>query len=344
MSEQITNQNFTAAVAERTRHFEWRMEQFLQEEGPIANLHDALLYGLGLDVDDRSVRGKRIRPALSLLTCQVLGGDESQAMPFALAIELMHNFALVHDDIEDGDEVRRNRPAIWIKYGLPHAVNIGDYYFCKVYQALLEGAETGLSDAKRLRLIALMTDTLDHTHRGQALDMNARLSREFTTKDYLEIVTEKTGYYLAAPILGGAIVSDADRETEQAIANYGQCLGPLFQIVDDIIDLTTGKGRGETGSDIREGKRSYLVAVAAPACSADERQRLYDILDQPRAETTTEDVEWAIELYRRTGALDEAHRYCRELREHCLSAVANTPQPLRQLLTVVADYLVDRKK
>jgi geranylgeranyl pyrophosphate synthase len=299
---------------------------------------------LGLDVDDRSVRGKRLRPALTLLTGNALGGDERQAMPFALAIELMHNFALVHDDIEDGDEVRRNRPAIWIEYGLPHAINIGDYYFCKVYEALLTEGEGALSDATRLRLIALMTETLEHTHRGQALDMNARLAREFTTEDYLEIVTEKTGYYLAAPILGGAIVAGASPEILAAIAQYGQCLGPLFQIVDDIIDLTTGKGRGEVGSDIREGKRSYLVAVALPNCSPDQRERLFAILDKPRAETTTEEVEWAIELYRRTGALDEAHRYCRELREKCHAAVAPCPQPLRELLTIVADYLVDRQQ
>src|SRR5690606_28602934 len=106
------------------------------QKSPIRNLDDGMAYALGLD-DEQANAGKRIRPLLCLLVCKELSGDARPALPFAAAIELMHNFCLVHDDIEDGDEMRRGRPAVWKQYGLPHAINIGDYLFTKVFEALL---------------------------------------------------------------------------------------------------------------------------------------------------------------------------------------------------------------
>ena len=276
------------------------LEQFLRSDPrDVPNLHDGVLYALGLDQRDPAIRGKRIRPALCLITCEALGGDTQKALPFAMAIELMHNFFLVHDDIEDGDQFRRGRPSVWKRYGLAHAINIGDFLFTKVFAAFLsrradtDGAETdgagtasaetagagtdgvtnsapsGVEDLPlQFALCRLLVETLEYTHVGQAQDINALRSRDITIEQYLEIVTNKTGYYLAAPMLGGAMVAGASPQTLEAIRNLGKCVGPVFQIVDDSIDLTHGKGRETVGSDVREGKRSYLVAWAASKASA----------------------------------------------------------------------------
>ncbi len=317
------------------------LSDLIRREEQVENLHDGVLYALGLDQGDQASRGKRLRPVLCLVTAECLGASVEEAMPFALAIELFHNFALVHDDIEDGDLMRRGRPTTHRRYGVPQAINIGDYFVCKVLDTMVCGDEWDAGT--RLRLLRLMSEIADHTHIGQCLDMNARASRTFSREDYLRIVREKTGYYLAAPMLGGAIIAGAGEEVLAHLRRLGHAVGPLFQVVDDVIDLTEGKGRGEVGSDIREGKRSYLVAAAAELAAADDCARMYDVLDKPREETSPADVAWVAELFRRSGALDDATHYCERLRGEALAAIQPLPEPLRTRLIQATEALTRRK-
>ncbi len=309
----------------------------------VPNLHDAMLFALGADLDDPTLRGKRIRPLLCLLTAEALGASRKLAMPFALSIELMHNFALVHDDMEDGDVMRRGREAAWIKYGIPHAINIGDYLLVQTSAALTEWGPAELNPELRFRLLKLITHALDHTHIGQALDMNARHSASFTTDDYLRIVREKTGYYLAAPIQGGALVAGASDSILVRIGAMAQFLGPLFQIMDDIIDLTHGKGREAVGSDVREGKRSYLVAHAAEHASSSERNELFRILDKPRNETTEADVARVIEIFNNHQSIEAGRAFCTELYERSRTELTQLPPELAEPLGHIFESLVHRQ-
>jgi geranylgeranyl pyrophosphate synthase len=309
----------------------------------VANLHDGITYALGADIDDPALRGKRIRPLLCLLTAEALGAPRTHAMPFALSIELMHNFALVHDDMEDGDIMRRGRESAWIKYGIPHAINIGDYLLVQTMAALTESGPAELTPQTRFELLRLITTALDHTHIGQALDMNARFSTTFNIADYLRIVREKTGYYLAAPIQGGAIVAGAAPEVLERIGAMAQFLGPLFQIIDDIIDLTDGKGREAIGSDIREGKRSYLVAHAAENASEAERTELFAILDKPRAETQSEDIHRAIEIFDHHQSIAAGRAYCQELHAQSKLELNQLPEALAHPLGEIFESLVNRR-
>ncbi len=320
------------------------LERLIRSEEQIACLHDGLLYALGLDLPDRRSRGKRFRPALCLLTAKALGAPPRKALPFALAIELMHNFALVHDDIEDGDEKRRDRPCVYKAFGIAHGINIGDYLICKMLSALLDAPASGLSASTSLRLLRLMSETLDHTHVGQALDISARGRRDLTLDDYYRLVREKTGFYLSAPMLGGAIVAGAPKRVLDDLARLGQHLGPLFQIQDDLIDLTEAKGRGKLGSDIREGKRSFCVVWAAPRLGARERIRLWTILDKPRERTTDADVAWVVALFERCGALEAARGECERLRADSLNTLGRLPVPLRSRLEIFIHLLANRKK
>ncbi len=338
MSDANIKQRIDAFAA----HFEAELHRYVEAAGAerVQNLHDAMHYALGSDIADPALRGKRIRPILCLLTAQSLAADPADAMPFALAIELMHNFALVHDDMQDGDVMRRGRDAAWVRFGSAHAINIGDYLLVHTVRALTDAGR--LDPAVRLRLLTLIGSALDHTHIGQALDMNARGRRAVSLEDYLRIVREKTGYYLAAPIQGGAIVAGAGEPILAAIAQMAQFLGPMFQIIDDIIDLTDGKGREAIGSDIREGKRSYLVAHAAERATPAERERLFDILDAPRAQTTPAMIQEAAAIFDRHGSIAAGRAYCDQLYDQSRQALADLPAPLAATLGEVFELLIRR--
>lgn len=311
---------------------------------PVPNLTDAMAYALATDISDPALRGKRIRPVLCLLTAEALGADAEIAQPFALAIELMHNFCLVHDDIEDGDVMRRGRASVWKRYGIPHAINVGDFLLVQSQRALLDWGTPRLTSDVRFRLLALLGRALDRTHVGQAMDINARATHSITADQYLEIVREKTGHYLAAPIQGGAMVAGAGSEVLEKIGQMADFLGPMFQIMDDIIDLTEGKGRESTGSDIREGKRSFLVAYAAARCSSAERDQLFAILDRPRDETSPSDISSVMDLFERCGSIDAGRAICRDLFQKSQPILASLPPRLAQTLETVFEALSNRRR
>lgn len=336
--------NLSKLLEENARMVDAALEDFIRSDpDTVPNLQDGLLYALGLDLDDPKARGKRIRPSLCLIACETLGGSAQRALPFAMAIELMHNFFLVHDDIQDGDTTRRGRAAVWKQYGLAHGINIGDYLYTKVFAAMLTAETEETNTLLEVALWKLLVQTLEKTHVGQAQDMNALKTRVFTVENYMEIVTNKTGYYLAAPLVGGAMIAGADPETIEALSRLGHCLGPVFQIVDDIIDLTEGKGRETIGSDIREGKRSYLVAHAASHANAEEREELFRVLDLPRNETTEAHILWARDLFLQYDAIQAGRDHCESMMDEALGLLKPTPRALRETLTPIFEAMLKRR-
>lgn len=318
------------------------LARLLSRPDPVANLHDAALYSMGLDVEDRRVRGKRVRPVLSLLTGEALGIGVQRPLAFACAIELLHNFALVHDDIEDGDLVRRGRPAVHERYGLAHGINTGDYLFAKVFSTI--AADEANPPEIRAALLDLINETLEFLFIGQCLDINARASRPFAMEEYNRLVDNKTGSYLAAPMLGSALMAGCCAEEMEALRRFGRAMGPLFQIKDDLIDLTTGKGRDEIGNDIREGKRSYLVAAFCEAAPREEQEQLFDILDLPREETSPNHVARAVALFQKHGIMAMGEARCRELLEQAMATTAALPPALGEMLRTMATFLTSRKE
>ena len=317
--------------------------KFIKQDEQIPNLHEGMLYALGLDSEDPALRGKRLRPALGLLVCEALGGNPHSLLPFASAIELFHNFTLVHDDIEDGDTFRRNRPCVYIKYKLASGINFGDFMLVKVFRALLDFEDSDFSPRIRLKLFDLMIETLEHTHIGQALDINARENKYFTIREYFLLVTEKTGFCLAAPMAAAAIITKSHPSIVRQLTDYAKAIGPLFQIRDDMIDLTEGKGRKSIGSDVKEGKRSFLVAHVTGHCTEKERERLYAILDAQRKKTSDAHVLWVKDLFEKYGGFEAARESCEILFQEALNAIAGTPKRLKDLLEAFAELLVKRK-
>ncbi|HOX39858.1 MAG TPA: polyprenyl synthetase family protein [Candidatus Brocadiia bacterium] len=286
--------------------------------------------------------GKRIRPALCLLTCESLGGDPAKAMNFAVAVELLHNMFLLHDDIEDGDTVRRDAPTVWVKYGIPNAINAGDWLLGRTYAC---AAASPLPDAARLELLEILTETYETTCRGQALDINSRGSDPYAVEDYIEMARLKTGRYLVLGMVGGAVAAGCGRTVKDALWELGENMGPAFQIQDDVIDLTLGKGRGGVlGSDIREGKASILYAFALSKAAGEERERLISIMRRAREETSDDDVRWTIDLYGRTGALDFASGFADNLVRQAFETIERLPVDNKEMFRQIARYMIGRKK
>ncbi|HMX61758.1 MAG TPA: polyprenyl synthetase family protein [Candidatus Sumerlaeota bacterium] len=337
----MSAQNFANQLASYAELTDAELIRIIRSGEQVPNLHDGMIYSMGLDVEDRRIRGKRIRPALCLLTAESLGVPAQRALHFAAAIELLHNFALVHDDIEDGDTQRRGRPTTHIRFGLAHGINIGDFLLAKVFGTIWRDPHQTM--AIREELVELLNLTLEDLFAGQALDISARNGNSFTMEEYETLVMKKTGSYLSAPMIGGAIIADADEEVILILQKLGRLLGPLFQIRDDIIDLTSGKGREAIGNDIREGKRSYLVAALCRHCSDAERAQIFTILNKPRESTTQDDVSAAIALFTHYDLINKASAHCEKLRREAVLLIADLPVRLRENLEQAIEILVNRE-
>jgi len=286
--------------------------------------------------------GKHIRPAICLLTCGQFGGEVGSALNFAAAVEILHNVLLIHDDLEDGDTMRRDQQTVWARFGAGNAINVGDYMLAVALKTIMDSP---VSDAKRVRLARVFSDAFQDTCRGQALDINWRGIASIVVDDYLKLVTLKTGRYMALGMVGGGIIADADEGVIELLGELGQRMGAAFQIRDDTIDLTFGKGRGGvTGNDIREGKSSILYAHAICAADAAQKRELIRIMVKPRAETDDADVEKVRSLYRELGSMEFAERKARALVEDAFQIIERLPPSNREFFREITDYMVSRSK
>ncbi len=323
-------------LQQKSKLIDKEIEKVFPKDG-IKNLYEAAWYHLGTG-------GKRLRPILAIMTCEALDGDAQKVMPFAAACEVMHNWILIHDDIEDKDRVRRDKPAVWVKYGTDHGINVGDMMAHKVFELILRSRLYGVDDRTTLKLISVIVDTTIKTAEGQALDMNLRKNNAPTEKQYMDMVTGKTAHYLTVPMVGGAIVAGADNELVKKMINFGMFAGPAFQIADDLLDLTEGKGRKEIGRDIKEGKRSLLVVHCLQKCNSSERKKLLEILNKPAEKTTDSDVNYAKELFKKYHSIDYAGKKAEDLIKNSKKVIKDMPPKLRDLLDYFGNYLIERKK
>jgi geranylgeranyl pyrophosphate synthase/intein/homing endonuclease len=257
---------------------------------------------------------------------------------------VVHN-SLIHDDIEDGDEFRRDQPTVWKKYGVPHAINIGDGMFIKIYESALKSRKY-LSEEKVNQLVSLLTDTMLKIVEGQTMDMNFRERDDVTEKEYMEMVWRKTGVLIGATVTGGALIAGADKEMQQALMEYGKEIGPAFQIQDDLIDIDpkAWKGRkGEIGCDIREGKRTLIVIHCLNHATKEDRELLLQVLNKKRGTKTKEDVEGAIKILKRSGSVDYTKRVTERLAKEAKKYLEIIPPEKRKFLEEFTDFLIERK-
>ena len=310
------------------------IERVLPRAGPYGLwLNGPIWYHIGDDaIDPGTKKGpKRSRPMFCLLAAECLGVPLKDALPFAAATEITHEYLICHDDLMDGDTSRRDRPALWVRYGMAkesrpggylasaskglkvgdtgvaNGINAGDYMMAKAYEVV---TSSHLADDLKLALCGTLTTTLVKTGEGQALDVNLRADSGFTVEKYFELAALKTGYYLIFGVVGSAQLAGLDERSISTLWKLGGNVGVAFQILDDVIDLTSGKGRlgkdgrPQLGNDIREGKPSALFAKTMELAGDEQKKKLLGIFRKRRERTTTADIRWVSELYRKHGVID----------------------------------------
>jgi geranylgeranyl diphosphate synthase type I len=275
-------------------------------------LYEMVRYHLALDGSGAS-GGKRMRPLLGLLAYASIAGEHQRALPGAAAVELGHNFSLVHDDIEDGDVERRHRPTLWTIHGVPQAINTGDALFSLSRIALHRLTDLGFPDATVLRLMRLYDETCLALCEGQYIDIATSASDDLMSVDlYFDMIGRKTAALIAASIEAGALLATTDEEVIARYRGFGWALGLAFQLNDDLLGIWgTEQTTGKKPSDVAHGKKTLPVLYAWEHAGPEDRERLNTLYASPQR-SDAEVVE-IVAILERSGSReytrDAAHRY-----------------------------------
>ena len=226
--------------------------------------------------------GKGLRPALCLFACEAVGGVAARAMPVALALELIHNFSLIHDDIQDGDLERHHRPTVWVQWGVPTALVAGNAMRVLADSALHGLLQRDVALSTALHAQSVLTQRYLEMIEGQYLDLSFETRTDVTPDEYLTMVSKKTGALLEAATHLGALLGTQDAQQVEALRRCGRLLGLAFQARDDVLGVwgeadVTGKA---VGADIRRKKKSLPVVHAFHQAGGASRARLTDLYRQ----------------------------------------------------------------
>ncbi|MBV8083764.1 MAG: polyprenyl synthetase family protein, partial [Chloroflexi bacterium] len=287
--------------------------------------------------------GKRIRPALTLLSCQATGGDYQRALPAAMAIELLHNFTLIHDDIEDGDGLRRNRPAVWKIWGLAQALNVGDGMHVLAKRALLDGAAAKPELPVLLELATYIDETCLRLCEGQHLDLRYQEVWDVSVGQYLTMIGGKCAALIGCATYSGAALGTADRTVRDAYREFGEDIGLAFQIRDDLLAIWGEQAQtGKPSADLDKRKKTLPLIYAREHASPAAATRLQTALS---GETTTEsELADVYAILEDTGArqwtIQEAAGYC----DRAIAALDATgiQHPSQAALRALAGFSVKR--
>lgn len=244
-----------------------------------------LHYHMGwMDADFAPIEGKagkRIRPLLCLLSCAAAEGSWHDAIPAGSAIELLHNFSLIHDDIEDSSPTRRGRETLWTIWGVEHAINIGDTLFALSHIALNRLRERGVSAEVTVDALRRFDETCVALTKGQYLDMLFEKKATVTVSEYLEMITGKTAVLLALSCELGAKVAGKDAQIQHHFAQFGLNCGLAFQVIDDILGIWGDEAHiGKSAStDLTTKKKTLPVLYGLT--NDDKLRKLYETTEEP---------------------------------------------------------------
>lgn len=320
-----------------------------------ALLYRIIRYHLGWEEPDGrpgpGLGGKALRPALCLLACEGTGGRVEQCLPAAAAIELIHNFSLIHDDIQDEDRERHGRPTVWTIWGVPQGINAGDGLWALAGRSFLRSAERGVPADRIVRAYAMLNEACLTIIEGQALDL-AFEARGAGVDDvppvdvpaYLDMIDRKTGALIGAALAVGALIGCGDEALAQQCRRLGRLLGRIFQIQDDILGIwgdgeVTGKS---TSSDIRRRKQSYPVVYTLTRGPAAARAELADVYTLPTIDDAA--VARAVRAMEAAGAREQAAALARQAYDEALVLLDTLPftPASRADLRELAAFLLDR--
>ena len=322
-------------------------------------VYDMLRYYMGWADETgapvNATTGKAVRPTLCLFGCEAVGGTVSQAIPAAVALEFIHNFSLVHDDIQDEDETRHGRKTIWAVWGKPKALVAGNVLRVVADSALHGLIPSGVArsarapglDANRAVTAAqLLTEAYLEMIEGQYLDISFEGRHDIGMDDYRRMISRKTGALLRCSLNLGAAVGTDDAETVAAFRECGRALGYVFQIRDDVLGVwgqedVTGK---PVGADIRRKKNSYPVVYAMENAGDADGERLSGIYQKDDLDET--DVASVLEVMDRVGVREHAGTEVSQWADIAMQALApiELSPPARQEIEEFTHFLMVRDR
>ena len=251
-------------------------------------------------------QGKALRPTLCLFACEALDEDPARAVPAAVALELIHNFSLIHDDIQDQDAERRHQPTVWSLWGVPRALVAGNALQSVGDVALLDISRHQVPPETVLKVSKILTDSYLEMIQGQCLDLAFESSTTISTEDYLQMIAYKTGALIRSSLEIGALLATGDPTAFGAFSRFGGCLGRAFQIRDDFLGIwgdeaNTGKA---AANDIRRRKKSFPVVFALGQARGQAQDDLLRIYGQE--ELDEEDVDRVLAVLDEVGAREQS--------------------------------------
>jgi geranylgeranyl pyrophosphate synthase len=309
------------------------------------------LYGLVKDFIDHS--GKGLRPGLCVATARALGGRGEDAFPAAAGLEMLHNAFLVHDDIEDGSELRRGAPTMHRRTGVPIAVNTGDTMNALAMRLFRKAGER-LGPVTAMRVFDEVDHMVVETLEGQAMELGWVRDNDLTVlpEDYLRLVLKKTAWYsFIHPMRIGALVADGDDRRLERFDRFGYLLGAAFQITDDVLNLPGDVVRygKEIDGDLVEGKRTLVLAHALGQVNTADREWIKNFLSRPRERRLTREVLKLRQILAKSGSIEWAQQSAvafaeaakREFEETAFAGVPANPD--LEWLRRCVDFIVQRK-
>lgn len=285
--------------------------------------------------------GKRIRPVLALLSSGLCGAEPNRALPAALAVELLHNFTLMHDDIMDQAESRRGKEAVHIKWDEPSAILAGDGMFVQSMICLQDLPD----DVNHKEITGIFLRGINTVCEGQAFDMEFEKRSDVTIEEYLRMIEGKTAALISASMKMGGLSAGASAEQVDHLGVIGHSLGLAFQIQDDWLDVmadpeTFGKRRG---GDIYEGKKTFLMLSALKRCSGSEREKIETYLNN--LPMTDEQVEEVIAIFIKCGVHEEAKNLSEQYYRKAVSSLHKfEDSDYKRDLEKLINYLKNREK
>lgn len=285
--------------------------------------------------------GKKIRPSMVVLSAVAVGGAPEEALKTAAAVELIHTFSLIHDDIMDADDMRRGEPSVHVVWGEPMAILAGDTLFSKAFETVLETPIDNVSYERVVGALKTVVDSCIKICEGQASDMCFEGNFDVSEEAYMNMIYKKTGALIAAATKSGAIIGGGTPEQVELLSEYGRLVGLAFQIQDDYLDVVSDEENlgKPVGSDIVEGKMTLMVVNALSKASPEDKKELIAILE---AEDDT-NVTRALELFNKYGSIDYAKNIALDN--------VNTAKTLldeledseaKESLSMIADFVVER--
>lgn len=285
-------------------------------------VYDMLRYSMGwkglYEIKTSATKGKALRPTLCLLACAATGGSTKQAIPLAVAIEFIHNFSLIHDDIQDCDKTRHHRPTLWTLTGVPKAISAGNILRTTADSSLHNLTNAGIETEKVLEAISVLTKACLEMIEGQYLDVSYEGTPNISIDDYLNMIAKKTGALIRSSLHLGALIGTSNRSTINAFLSCGQSLGYLFQITDDILGIwgnenATGK---PVGSDLKRKKKSLPVVHLMTQASEKNKNILIETYRKPHL--SDKDINNIIDLMNCTKTKEYAQALAKT---HCDKAL-----------------------